>query len=165
MRDETCIFTGHRVIPHSKYHALQKALRDQVRAFAERGIAHFGSGGALGFDTLAAETVLELRREMPNIKLSLYLPCRDQDKYWNAEDRMCYARLRREADEVVFTGEGYTKQCMHVRNRFMVDQARVCLAFLEKDRGGTAYTVRYARQQGLIVINLNDWLPPDHMEN
>ena len=71
---------------------------------------------------------------------------------------MRYARLRREADEIVFTGEQYCKQCMHVRNRYMVEQARICLAFLEKDYGGTAYTVRYAKQKGLLLINLNDYI-------
>ena len=33
----------------------------------EQGYRYFGAGGALGFDTLAAQTVLELRSEYPDI--------------------------------------------------------------------------------------------------
>lgn len=164
MEEKLCIFTGHRTIPHSKYAALEQVLAQQITLLAEHGILRFGSGGALGFDTLAAETVLTLRREMPKIRLSLFLPCREQARYWSAENQMRHARLRRLADEVVFTGDAYTQQCMYVRNRFMVDRAHLCLAFLEKERGGTAYTVNYAKRRGLAVINLNDQIPPAEYE-
>ena len=38
--------------------------------------------------------------------------------------------------------------------RRLVEESRVCVCHLGKKTGGTAYTVRYARQKGLTVINL-----------
>ena len=38
------------------------------------GYLYFGAGGALGFDTLAAQTVLDLKKDYPQIKLILVLP-------------------------------------------------------------------------------------------
>ena len=41
----------------------------------EYGVNTFIDGGALGFDTIAAETVIEMREKYQNIKLVMYLPC------------------------------------------------------------------------------------------
>ena len=45
---------------------------------------------------------------------------------------------------------------MHKRNRHLVDHSSICVCYLTEDRGGTAYTVNYAKKQGLKVINLAD---------
>ena len=61
MREKTCCFTGHRKLPTGwgrwKLTAeLEKTIIDQIN----NGIKFFGAGGALGFDALAAQTVLKL---------------------------------------------------------------------------------------------------------
>ena len=43
---------------------------------------------------------------------------------------------------------------MHKRNRHLVDNSSLCIAYLTKESGGTAYTVNYARQSGLTIINI-----------
>ena len=43
---------------------------------------------------------------------------------------------------------------MHKRNRHLVDNSSVCVCYLNKENGGTAYTVRYAGKKGLEIINL-----------
>ena len=48
----------------------------------------------------------------------------------------------------------YTRGCMHERNRHLVDNSSVCVCYLNRESGGTAYTVRYARERGLEIINL-----------
>ena len=40
----------------------------------------YGAGGALGFDTLAAQTVLDMKKEYPQLRLILVLPCEDQTR-------------------------------------------------------------------------------------
>ncbi len=39
-------------------------------------------------------------------------------------------------------------------NRYLVDNSGVCVCYLTRDAGGTAYTVNYAKRQGLEIINL-----------
>ena len=36
----------------------------------------------------------------------------------------------------------------------MVDNSSVCVCYLNRESGGTAYTVDYARKNGLEIINL-----------
>lgn len=69
IREKTCCFTGHRDIPRAVYSSLSRELDAVVRALIGKGVRFFGAGGALGFDTLAAETVLRLRQIYPQIRL------------------------------------------------------------------------------------------------
>lgn len=132
---------------------LAEALKVEIRNLILRGYRYFGAGGALGFDTLAAQTVLGLKSEYPQIKLILVLPCRDQADRWNAVDRAIYEDIKRQADKVVYMAEHYTRDCMFRRNRHLVDCSSVCVCYLTKRTGGTAYTVGYAKERGLLVYN------------
>ena len=58
------------------------------------------------------------------------------------------------SDKVVYTARQYTRGCMFKRNRHLVDNSSVCVCYLTKDSGGTAYTVDYAEKKGLEIINL-----------
>lgn len=151
---KTCCFTGHRVIPSEALPWLAASLEKTVRGLVAEGFCYFGTGGALGFDTLAAETILRLRGEYPHIKLILVLPCRDQAENWRAEDAARYEAIRAQADKVVYTSETYTQGCMHKRNRCLVDHSSACVAYCTRATGGSAYTVAYARRKGIRLINL-----------
>lgn len=120
----------------------------------EQGYRYFGAGGALGFDTLAAQTVLELREQYQEIRLILVLPCYTQTRGWQKKDVVEYERIKCCADKVVFTSEEYSVGCMHKRNRHLVDHSSLCICYLSHPSGGTAYTVQYAERQGLTVVNL-----------
>ena len=58
---------------------------------------------------------------------------------------------------MVYVSRQYTRGCMHERNRHLVDNSSVCVCYLNRESGGTAYTVDYAEKQGLEVINLALW--------
>ena len=65
-----------------------------------------------------------------------------------------YGRIKAQADKIVYTSQQYTPGCMHKRNRHLVDHSSVCVCYLNRGNGGTAYTVDYAEKQKLEVINL-----------
>ena len=73
MRERTCCFTGHRELPASGQKELAAKLEDTIIGLIDRGIRFYGDGGALGWDTLAAQTVIILRGRYPHIKLILVL--------------------------------------------------------------------------------------------
>ncbi len=154
MRSHTCCFTGHREIPPEKRAEIAGRLEQVIVNLYQRGVRFYGAGGARGFDCLAAQTMLRLRENCPDMKLILVLPSLTQTRGWPAADVAEYERIKALADKVVYTSQAYTRSCMHKRNRHLVDYSSVCVCYLTKDSGGTAYTVRYAREQGLEVINL-----------
>ena len=119
MRKNACCFTGHREIPPEDREPLRAALLSEIqRLYAEKGVTEFYTGGARGFDTMAAEAVLKIREALP---------------------------VR------------YTPDCMLRRDDAMVARSGYCVCYLRDPaakRGGTAYTVRRAKKEGLEIIHL-----------
>lgn len=154
MRNYTACFTGHRKIPPEQLEEIARRLKRTIVDLIEKGYRFFGAGGALGFDTLAAQTILELKESYPQVKLILVLPCITQTRGWSACDIETYEKVKNLADKVVYTSKEYTSGCMHKRNRHLVDNSSVCICYLTENSGGTAYTVKYANSQKVDVINI-----------
>ena len=153
MKNLTCCFTGHRHLSISN-EILSVKLEKQISYLIEQGIIYYGTGGALGFDTIAALTIIKLRSQYPSIKLILVLPCKEQTWGWSSSDISVYNYILSQANKIVYTSESYYPGCMHKRNRHLVDNSSHCICYMEKDNGGTAYTVKYALDCGLTVYNL-----------
>ncbi len=152
---KSCSFTGHRVVPVCDRERVKKALDETIeKMIVENGVRLFITGGALGFDTSAALAVLEAKKRHPDVKLRIAIPCNNQTKGWSAAAAALYEDILEKADEKVKTGEEYTSGCMHVRNRYMIDNSDYCIAYKTRESGGTAYTVKYALEKGVEVINI-----------
>ena len=149
----TACFTGHREIPSNEISTVSERLKNVIVDCIANGYRRFFAGGALGFDTLAAKIVLELKREYPDIELHLALPYPDQAKSRSEAEVAKYDRIKSEADSVVYVSDHYFRGCMQKRNRYLVDQSSICICYLTKQSGGTAYTVSYAEKKALRVIN------------
>lgn len=155
IKEKSVCFSGHRTVRREDAETLKSNLSRAIDIYIRRGFDTFICGGAVGFDTMAAEAILEKKRVRPSLKLVLALPCRDQTSKWtNLSDLVKYREILGGADDVVYTSVFYTSGCMHLRNRYMVDSSSACICYKYSEKGGTAYTVNYAAQSGLEVINL-----------
>lgn len=151
---ESCCFTGHRRIPAEELTPLTERLDECLYRLIDEGIYRFRAGGAMGFDRLAAERVLEMRLRFDFVQLELILPCHGQTKGWPTEEAVAYRRIMAEADRVVFLQEQYSEGCMQRRNLQLLAGSSVCVCYQTHAGGGTAFTVAHAKRQGLRVINL-----------
>jgi len=149
-----CCFTGHRKIASEELARLPLLLERTLERLIREGVTVFRAGGAIGFDTLAALSVLEKKETYSQIRLELILPCKDQADRWSAKSREIYEYILRSADSVTVLRERYTAGCMQERNRRLVEGAHRCVAFCRNGEGGSAYTVAYAKRNGVSVINL-----------
>lgn len=155
IKEKSVCFSGHRTVRKFEAEELRGKLSRVIDIYIRRGFDTFICGGAMGFDTMAAEAVAEKKKLRPSIKLVLALPCADQTSKWKRfEDIAKYKDLLGKADEAVYLSQFYTPGCMHIRNRYMVDSSSVCICYKYTERGGTSYTVDYAGKKGLEVINL-----------
>jgi uncharacterized phage-like protein YoqJ len=154
MNKNTCCFTGHRNIPAGDYEFISNQLEGEIINLIKKDVIYFGAGGALGFDTIAALAVLKLKVKYPQIKLILVLPCKEQADKWSWDDKKLYNKILYKADKIKYTSEHYTRHCMFIRNRHLVDNSGYCICYLTQNTGGTAYTVSYAMQNNLKTINL-----------
>ena len=158
MRAKTCCFTGHRSLSGEEKLKVAVRLREIIAEQIKTGVVFYGAGGARGFDSLAAQIVPEMKKEYPQLRLILVLPCEDQTREWRSEDIAVYEDIMRRSDKVVYVSREYTPDCMHKRNRHLVDHSGTCICYLTRSTGGTAYTVDYARKRGLRIINMAEYI-------
>ena len=153
-----CCFTGHREISKAHMRRLPAALDELLLDLYEKGVRTFRAGGALGFDTVAALSVLRLKSRYDDVRLELYLPCRDQSAKWGLYSRLLYEKILKKSDYVKYASEKYTRSCMFDRNRMLVDGSHLCVAYYDGGGGGTAYTYSYAQRSRVKIKNLYDAL-------
>ena len=101
-RAQTCCFTGHRHLPAGEEESIWRRVQEHLIPLLEQGVRYFGVGGALGFDTLVAEKLLELRGQYPQIRVILVLPFRDYQSRWTAAQQARAARIESRVDKVVY---------------------------------------------------------------
>ena len=136
---KNCVFTGHRDLGED---FSKSYLKKTIEALIKEGVENFYNGMAIGFDLIAAECVLSLRKKHPQVKLIACVPCYGQEKYFSETDKRRYVKILKKADETVTLADHYYQGCMQNRDKYMVDKADVMIAYCKKTTGGAAYTVK-----------------------
>ena len=137
---KACAFTGHRELGKDFSPLLLKKKVENL--ITQENVDIFYVGMAMGFDLIAAETVLKLKKNYA-VKLIACIPFYGQEKYFSEKDKKRYFEILKNCDERITVSEKYLKGCLLKRNRYKVDNADFLIAYLKKDTGGTAYTVNY----------------------
>ena len=109
-------------------------------------------------DHPTADMICErVREKYPEIRLVIVLPFPSHyrhEKNWNSDEVKTYKSVLRNADEVVTIFKEYISGSYFKRNRYLVDNANLCIAYHRRNGSGTAYTVNYANTSKIEVINL-----------
>jgi len=153
MKNKAVCFTGHREIPQRDIKSIENKLDLVIEKLIKEGYKDFFTGGAEGFDTLAALSVIRAMEKDMSVNLHLAFPYR-KDPPKDIEKRLIYDKILNFASTVTYIRENYAPTCFHERNRFMVDNSEVCVFYLTKATGGTYYTAKYASDNGKNVINI-----------
>lgn len=147
-------FTGHREVEKYPDFSARK-LYEATEAYIKRGATDFYCGMARGFDLLAGECVLSLKKLYPEIRLIAYIPYEKQYEKMNDGDIARYMHLRDCADEKKSKTffDSYVRWCMTYRDDRLVEAADALIAFLRKEKGGTAYTVKkFLKKKGDEIV-------------
>ena len=62
--------------------------------------------------------------------------------------------MQERAAQVITLSPGYRSGIYYRRNRNLADASSACIAYMTRANSGTGYTVKYAQEHGLQVINL-----------
>ena len=153
---KTCCFTGHRAVP-PELSAMILSRADRVirQLYYDRGIRFYGIGGALGFDSQMAQLLFRLRQsELKDIKVILVYPFEGYTRYWTAEQQWDHRQSLKHYDKIVCVSDVPGRDAYLARNRHLVNGSSVCVCYCVDESSGTGYTVRYAKEKGLEIINL-----------
>ena len=152
---KTAAFTGHRFIRYKDRQQLKTNLERAITGCYHSGIRHFLCGMAAGFDMLAAETLLAMKADYSDIRLTAVIPFRGQPGKFNPADKERYHFILDKADNVVCLSETYFDGCFLRRNDYMLERANRIIAYYNGEpKGGTFYTCRRAERMKLDITNL-----------
>lgn len=132
-----CTFAGHRHLAHD----IDAELREQIRRAVEQdGVQEFWCGGMGAFDLRCASAVRELKKDFPDVRLALVLP--------SARSAASAKALVPSAYDEAFVCDAsdgaYPKQAITLRNHWMVENADLLIAYVQRDFGGAYTAVRQA---------------------
>lgn len=171
--DLVCCFTGHRskkvpwLADDDDYRT--KRLRDALKALVDglslHGVKRYIAGNAEGFDTIAAETVLESNKYLEISKawegvpddwkspeLEIAIPFEGH----NATDQRISDIQDKATLAHVVSDEKSHAKAFFERNEYMVDHADIVIALLDdsdgSESGGTVQTMWHAMHQGKPLI-------------
>ena len=155
IKEKTICFTGHRDMKTPEW--VKSKLTETIENYIQNGYDTFLAGGARGFDNLASDIVLGLKEKYPNIKLIVVMPFPNQyrhEKNWSSTEVKEYKSVIKRADETITLLKEYKSGSYFKRNRYLVDNSSLCIAYQRRSGSGTAYTVNYAELSKIPVINL-----------
>lgn len=150
----SCAFTGHRKIEDRHKGKIEDLLCRAIAFAYESGCRTFMTGGALGFDTLAAKEIIRFRLSHPDVRLSIILPCKNQSETWTSPQISLYEYTLANADEVEYVCDEYKDGCMKLRNSRLAESCDILIAYVARPYSGSAQTVRMANKAGKKVYNL-----------
>ena len=151
MTEIACAFTGHRNVKSDFDY--DKFKSEVINLIEEENVTVFYDGVARGFDLIAAKCVIELKEKYA-VKLIACIPCKGQEKCYSPEEKEDYNYVLKNSDEIKILSQNYYSGCMYARNRYIVNNADIVLAYLTEHRGGTWYTVNYAVSSAKRLILL-----------
>lgn len=137
----TVTFCGHSDTPYSD--EVRQWLYKVVRELIEQGAAKFYFGEYGNFDRMAASVVWNLKKQHLNIQSILVLPYLDKRFDAPYYDEKTYPPLENVP----------RRYAIAHRNRWMVDNSDVIVAYVRHSWGGAAKTLERARRKGLTIIN------------
>lgn len=161
-RKITCCFTGPRPprLPAGgneaspEIAALKEQLFAAVNAAYEDGYRCFFSGMAEGFDLLAAEAVIRLRRIHPDAELFAAFPCEASPKGHSPAVCRRIERIMEEVSFTYFVSKEHVYGCELSRNVYMVENSSMLIAYYNGLSRGTGHCFHCAERHGLRIVNL-----------
>ena len=141
----TCTFFGHHDTPSTILPALRNTIR---RAVTEYGVDYFLVGNQGHFDGMVLEVLRKAKNKHPHINYNVvlaYMPGEKEE--WNPYN---YGEtMLPEGIEGI-----HPKYAISWRNKWMVNESDIVVAYITHSWGGAAKYVGMATKRGKNVINL-----------
>lgn len=162
---KTCCFTGHRPqffpwgndTQDPRAQKLLKKLKSATETAISQGVDLFYCGGARGVDTWAANIIIQLKKENPNIRLIIAIPFAGFNADVAEKD---YLDSLAGADQIIVTSQRIDEESYKIRDRYMVDNSDLVIAVYDERTGlrsGTYQAWKYAQKQKREIIQIR-WL-------
>lgn len=157
-------FTGHRtekIVAGSNNSEILccicERLRMIIKELYEDGYENFICGVAPGFDMMASEVILEMKKEHTQIKLILIVPSQDEEFIYSYIEKQNYNKIYKMADEVIVAPKSEDADILYYHTDFLLSNSSkiICYYNDNEKNSGTIHIVSRAKEARIPIINLN----------
>jgi uncharacterized phage-like protein YoqJ len=141
---------------------IKKALENRFRALIDDGLEWIILSGQLGVETWAAEVVMELKEEFPELKYAILTPFIDQEKRWNEAKQEKYEEILHHADfHRSLTNIPYEAPWQFIeKNKFFMRNSDGILIVYDEETDGSPKFIkkeaeRYAEKNDYLVLTIS----------
>ena len=149
LNKKVCCISGKRDIPPESEERIRKELFEKIIDAINNGYNVFICGFARGTDVMAAEIIIDFKKQLGNaadIKLDAYLP------YDKMQNNKKIKEILKECDYITSCSPYYHRGCFLVRDKIMADNADMLIAVTdEEETGGTGYTIRCSEKNKIPI--------------
>lgn len=153
MKNNACFFIGPEKLSASKIQDMLISLDREIERLILNGVTDFVSGGAQGFDQIAASMIIAKKEMGRKVRLVFALPYRGRERLWSRERKSLYHRLLEEADEIIYVSKRYDPFCMLRQESFMIERCSYCICLITDTGSAAPGAIRLALKKGIEVIN------------
>lgn len=146
-----CCFAGHRFASQSLLQEITFAVEDIVRDFEN---IEFYSGGMGQFDKLCEQAVREIKKRYPEKEICLFLVLPSYQYAPRNDDLQFMRRLYDDIFVCDASDGSHYKSMIGKRNRWMVEESDVMIAYVLHESGGAYTSLKIAQKKGLRIIRV-----------
>lgn len=135
---------------------IKKTLENQLRILIDEGLEWVIVSGQLGVETWAAEVVLDLKEEFPDLKYAVLTPFLDQEKRWNEAKQEKYQMILEMADfHRSLTNRPYEAPWQFIeKNRFFLRNSDGMLIVYDEEMDGSP---KFTKKEAESYAEKNDY--------
>src|SRR5260221_1806202 len=139
--------SGHRKYNQDHYNHIYIETKKVLKQFKPEKII---SGLAIGYDQLAA--VIAFRNNIPVIGA---IPFVGQENVWPEKAQETYRKsVAKCCETIIVCDGGYAVWKLMERNKYIVDNSDIMLAYFSGDLSGTKNCLEYAKTKNKQIINI-----------
>lgn len=140
---------------------IKKALKNRFRTLLDEGLEWVILSGQLGVETWAAEVVLDMKVEFPQLKYAVLTPFLEQEKRWNETKQENYRMIIENADfHRSLTSKPYEAPWQFIeKNKFFLRNSDGILILYDEETDGSPKFIkkeaeRYAEKNEYQVLTI-----------
>lgn len=146
---------------HPGVEYIKRAIKKVLLPLLEEGLEWILVSGQLGVELWAAELVLELQMEFPDLKLAVITPFLGQEENWKEETKEFYEFIVSQADFLdSVTRKKYESPAQFkLKNAFFVEKTdALIILYDEEKQGSPQYILREAeKKEGYEIFTINSY--------
>lgn len=141
---------------HPGVRFIKKALENRLRVLLDEGLEWVIISGQLGVETWAAEVVLDLQEEFPQLKYAVLTPFLEQEKKWNEAKQEKYQMILEQADfHRSLTNRPYEAPWQFIeKNKFFLRNSDGMLIIYDEETEGSP---KFTKREADLYAEKNDY--------